>query len=224
MHDPAWVQSCMRMHRWMHRYQYVAQMIRIKGNTRLLLRDPRLFFSSRCRYFLFLLFFYKLSLSLQSVSLQRTWIRAAYIPTHDRAGRHLSFPRFYSRKPILNRGSQGRLRNPTRHCEDANQFSSRGSFSRSFHRALAQNTRSAGGPTCVCTERIYTRMQPLSFVRMTVFQPSSLPSSFHFLPDFRFIPRSYGGARDWKELQFFERDWHERERERARKIFSIFYK
>lgn len=49
--------------------------------------------------------------------------------------RHLSFPRFYSRRLILNRRSQGRLRNPARHCKDANQFSSRGSFSRSFHRA-----------------------------------------------------------------------------------------
>lgn len=104
-----------------------------------------------------LYFFFPFS-SLQTLFLRSVCVKDVNIRGRTRT-RHLSFPRFYSRRLILNRGSQGRLRNPARHCEDANQFSSRGSFSRSFHRA---GTKREGGKkegtdpraTCVRIERM----------------------------------------------------------------------
>lgn len=100
--------------------------------------------------------------SLRTLFLRYVCVKDVNIRGRTRT-RHLSFPRFYSRRLILNRGSQGRLRNPARHCEDANQFSSRGSFSRSFHRA---GTKRKGGKkegtdpraTCVRIERMCTQI------------------------------------------------------------------
>lgn len=72
MHDPAQTNlACERV--WMHRYQYIAQMIRIKGNTRLYYYGIHVFSSPPVAviFFLFLFFFFdklSLSLSLQSVS------------------------------------------------------------------------------------------------------------------------------------------------------------
>jgi len=77
--------------------------------------------------------------------------------THNRPGRALILSEIlFKEVAILNRISQGRLRNPARHCEDANQFSSRGSFSRYFHRRASTKHQGRGGSDmhrvqCMCS-------------------------------------------------------------------------
>lgn len=150
--------------------------------------------------------------------------------------RHLSFPRFYSRRLILNRGSQGRLRNPARHCEDANQFSFRGSFSRSFHRVGTKLEGRKEERTSPRVQRAYTHrahvhsnMRSLSIIRMAI--PPSFPFPLHLLSIFFPISNLYlpliGNARDRKEQLCFKNKFNAREiaslsRNKLRKNIPIF--
>jgi hypothetical protein len=106
--------------------------------------------------------------------------------THNRPGRALILSEIlFKEVAILNRVSQGRLRNPARHCEDGNQFSSRGSFSRYFHHRAS--TKHEGGACNVCVHRALAcaRMQALSLIRIVTPCLLSTPFSPWFL---RFVP------------------------------------
>lgn len=97
--------------------------------------------------------------------------------------RHLSFPRFYSRRLILNRGSQGRLRNPACHCERTPTSFLPEALFHALSTELAQNVGREKGkkrdkPTCnVRTHRahVHSNMRTLSLIRMI------FPSPFLFL-------------------------------------------
>lgn len=135
--------------------------------------------------FLFLfLFFMNFSRDLYFRTFARMYVckRCEYASRtqvkRSRGGRHLSFPRFYSRRLILNRGSQGRLRNPARHCEDANQFSSRGSFSRSFHQARTKRKGRSTCAICTCIEYILASARSLSLSYANRSPISGFPSLF----------------------------------------------
>lgn len=80
MHDPARTNlACI----WMRRYQYIAQMIRIKGNSRLCYYGIHVFSSPPVAviFFLFLFFFDKLSLSF-FLSFSFSAIRVACMYVH----------------------------------------------------------------------------------------------------------------------------------------------
>lgn len=114
--------------------------------------------------------------------------------------RHLSFLRFYSRRLILNRGSQGRLRNPACHCERTPTSFLPEALFHALSTKLAQNVRREEGEkrdrsTCnVRTHRthVHSNMRILSLVRMTSLPPFLLLYLFvDCLLDFQFIPLSH---------------------------------
>lgn len=129
-------------------------------------------------FLILLLYFFSLFFSMEHFSCDLYGWKNVNIRDRTQT-RHLSFPRFYSRRLILNRGSQGRLRNPVCHCERTPTSFLPEALFHALSTELAQNVGREEGkkrdkPTCnVRTHRahVHSNMRTLSLVRMISLPP-----------------------------------------------------